>query len=587
MKRLFAACVLILSGLLPAGQALAWNTKGHMAIAAVAYSRLSRAERAKVFALLKSHPDFPRLSKLAGPPEGADYEVRLFMYAACWADFIRDGDARFYDEQSPDPRPTRRLYGFPDMGTHWHWHYKPRGFRDDGSEVALADAAFADDVQSKISDFKTALADPGVSDTHKGYFLAWLEHAVGDAHQPMHCATRVAPDAPQGDAFGSQFEIFPITVRGAEKPAANLHDLWDSLLGEDSSPRDVMLLVKRAEESNPHESAAQLAEGEWVEESFEYAKKMAYAPFVGRSSKRFPDWAYFDIVEMLLLERVKLAGQRLAGVLRQSLVGYAPPAPAPDKGATLHEPAAQAGAQASAGFFTVPVRATPEQARLMQESAQAVARHMKELRVDVYRVERIWPAQRRKMSLLAAAGAARQDALDAVERVGRPEDDSTRAAKLFFGDIVARYDEHLEVVRKSGPREYKAMRDRTLQLLRANYLAFEGAAKGRPLTFDLEVVSAPEGAGISYMRKGDAGYASDGKKTSVTLRNIVRAIWYFRAELPGYKTQEKSFDPYRETSNVLTFQLEPEPPPPPAPKGADGGRARPEQKRKRARARRP
>ena len=162
---------------------------------------------------------------------------------------------------------------------------------------------------------------------------------------------------------------------------------------------------------------------------------------------------------------------------------------------------------------------------------------------------------------------------------------------MFFSDIVARYDEQLVTIWNSKPGELRAVRVQTFQLLEDNYRAFARAAQGQPLTFDLEVVSAPEGADISYMRKGDAAYASDGKKTSVMLRNIVRAIWYFRVELPGYRTQEKSFDPYRETNNVLTFHLEPQPPPPPpaTPKVTGGARgsARGGQKRRRARARRP
>ena len=52
----FAISVLLFFTLtLPAA---AWNDKGHMIIARLAWNQLSEAERAKAISILKRHPDF-------------------------------------------------------------------------------------------------------------------------------------------------------------------------------------------------------------------------------------------------------------------------------------------------------------------------------------------------------------------------------------------------------------------------------------------------------------------------------------------------------------------------------------------------
>ena len=59
----------------------------------------------------------------------------------------------------------------------------------------------------------------------KSFALRLLIHYLGDIHQPLHCASRVDDEYPEGDRGGNSF---PLRVSGFR----NLHMLWDSVLEE-------------------------------------------------------------------------------------------------------------------------------------------------------------------------------------------------------------------------------------------------------------------------------------------------------------------------------------------------------------------
>src|SRR5262245_37454665 len=68
--------------------AFAWNDRGHMIVARIAYQRLNDADRAKIHKILKQHPHYE--SYLAKDrPEEASEEEWVFVRAATWCDNIR------------------------------------------------------------------------------------------------------------------------------------------------------------------------------------------------------------------------------------------------------------------------------------------------------------------------------------------------------------------------------------------------------------------------------------------------------------------------------------------------------------------
>src|SRR6188768_4415655 len=71
--------------------ALAWNNRGHMLSAMIAYAELKPEVRERVNAILKAHPQRDLLLRGA-PPEGPDRDMWVFAMAACWPDMLRGKD---------------------------------------------------------------------------------------------------------------------------------------------------------------------------------------------------------------------------------------------------------------------------------------------------------------------------------------------------------------------------------------------------------------------------------------------------------------------------------------------------------------
>lgn len=81
-------CVVL--GVVLSGQALAWNDRGHMTVAYLAYKQLTPTARDRVNALLKLNPKYSDWSatvdKEAPGASADDKNLMIFMIAATWAD---------------------------------------------------------------------------------------------------------------------------------------------------------------------------------------------------------------------------------------------------------------------------------------------------------------------------------------------------------------------------------------------------------------------------------------------------------------------------------------------------------------------
>jgi hypothetical protein len=286
-----------------------------MVVAYIAYAHLSADTKARVDTVLRAHPDLATLSHLAGPSRGGSGAMRLFVEASRWPDIIKN-DGRFYDENNPNDAPTRRLSDFPDMKMHKPWHYIDIGFSTDGTPIAEPSPVNA---RSAIRDVRRAIRDPHVSASHEAYDLSWLEHLVGDVHQPLHCAARFSKAHPHGDDGGTKYAIVPLELPGVAFTVDNLHAVWDDVLGDDTRFTTVAAIAKQAEATSPPEPLDVAYESVWIQESFEYAKSAVYRPLDGQSGTPTISPAYVDAVRALALQRIKLAGHRLAAVIGSDL----------------------------------------------------------------------------------------------------------------------------------------------------------------------------------------------------------------------------------------------------------------------------
>ncbi len=316
MKRVIltgALCVVM------SAPAAAWNAKGHMTVAAVAWKNMTPQSRAKASALLRLNPDYPVWVR--GVP-AADVDVVAFLRASTWPDQIR---STYQDDgSSPANRPTdAQNIGFADCLKHRYWHFRDIPFSRDGTRLEQPEDPNA---LTQIRAFSAAIANPGTSDDVKSYDLAWLLHLVGDMHQPLHATSRFTSTSRHGDNGGNSVTL---CERGHACSSRNtLHGFWDGALGNSDSPASALRLAcLRPPSAGSHcltdapQTAVAIADsGTWVLESFELARTVAYKRPVGPGKGPYYATArYKAVVGSTAESQVALGGARLAALLDQIL----------------------------------------------------------------------------------------------------------------------------------------------------------------------------------------------------------------------------------------------------------------------------
>lgn len=312
--------VAMTAALLVGSSAGAWNSKGHMTVAAAAWKDMTPEARAKASALLRLNPDYPNWVRGAS---SQDADVVAFVKAATWPDQIRGTYEE--DGSSPPGRPTdAQNIGYSDCLKHRYWHFKDIPFSKDGT--ALEDA-LEPNALTEIRTFSTSLANPATSDEIKSYDLAWLLHLVGDVHQPLHATSRFSASSPHGDHGGNSVTL---CVRGhsCSKRFNSLHAYWDDALGNGDSASSALRLAcvqtaAPAAHCLPTATAEAVAIDDperWVMESFELARSVVYKRPIGPGKGPYYVTArYKAAVGSTAEQQVALAGARLAKLLNAAL----------------------------------------------------------------------------------------------------------------------------------------------------------------------------------------------------------------------------------------------------------------------------
>jgi hypothetical protein len=297
-------------------QAFAWNDRGHMSVAYVAYKQLTPTTRDRVNTLLKLNPKYNDwAAKVDGEVPNAsadDKNLMIFMIAATWADqikrdsnYIKDGSqGGNRPEGSPDPG---RNTGYDDLLMHKYFHFIDTPFATDGTALPAIPTPNA---QERIALFRTVLASTS-ADGLKSYDMTWLLHLVGDIHQPLHAATRVSSTDPDGDAGGNLVKL--------DCSKCELHAFWDDLLGTQNSLKTVMKAARKLPQADAA-LAAKSDEKDWIAESFLAAQQTAYvAPIAAGDGPFTLTTKYKKDAGKLAKQRVVLAGTRLANLLNTEL----------------------------------------------------------------------------------------------------------------------------------------------------------------------------------------------------------------------------------------------------------------------------
>jgi hypothetical protein len=241
-----------------AGDAHAWNLRGHMMVAATAWDQLTPQAKARASQLLRLNPDHKTWIK--GIPSASRDKI-AFTRAAGWPDDLKSKHDYTNDHDLSAPGATQNV-GYSDHLQHRYWHFIDLPFSTDNTPLIQPDKPNA---ETQIKIFRETLASPSASDEVKSYDLVWLIHLIGDVHQPLHTTSRFSQQSPKGDRGGNDVML-------CAKPCRDeLHAFWDDLMGNGRSATAAASAAQKLPRA-PAGSANQQDVRAWIEESFEIAK---------------------------------------------------------------------------------------------------------------------------------------------------------------------------------------------------------------------------------------------------------------------------------------------------------------------------
>lgn len=242
----------------------AWNTMGHRIIAQIAYDNLTPQAKLKSEELINYLANaYPYSSS--------------FQMASAWPDFLKFENIHIYDS----------------------WHFYDQPYALDNTPTLPAPTP---NIITALNQSIIALKNPDTSQYEKAFFIRFLLHLTGDAHQPLHSINFFSKTYPQGD-------------QGGNLEPGKLHAQWDNVLGLfdhacgpiPSKSQQTKCFAKQleAEYSQDYfkQKATDLAPENWLEESFTLAKT---AVFSEESTAQKQEYAK---------QQLALAGYRLANIL--------------------------------------------------------------------------------------------------------------------------------------------------------------------------------------------------------------------------------------------------------------------------------
>jgi hypothetical protein len=311
----FCLVALLAGACLPA---LAWDETGHKITAYIAWQQMSPAVRDRVFRTMLKAPDDSEVTAYWLSYGSRSEEVRrkeFFVLMATWADIIKDRtrNARY------------RKYN------NSNWHYTDTFWTDRSGRIEILPAPEDGGLAlEKIIDFDKVIRGTAL-DEQKAIAIVWLEHLIGDIHQPLHTSARVTETEPKGDQGGN---LFYLTPKGTPREKQdNLHSFWDGSIGRTMRNEDgecdedyIEPIAQKIMKQHPLGKLNQkLAPGrfaDWVKESLSLAQQEVYSSDLKRAEA--PSDKYRKKAFKIAQERLALAGYRI-GTLFNEVFGTVGP----------------------------------------------------------------------------------------------------------------------------------------------------------------------------------------------------------------------------------------------------------------------
>ncbi len=292
-----------------------WDETGHKISAYIAWSKMTPDARDRVVKILLSAPEDSDLATYYMTYGTRAEEIRkreYFMLISTWPDIIRDRNFEV----------RMRKYH------HSNWHYSDTFWttKDGKIETLKAPEDGGKALERLIEDTRTI--NGNAPDAQKAVTIAWLQHLIGDLHQPLHTSARVTDMERNGDQGGN---LFLLTPQGTPRERQeNLHWFWDSIIvrnipnkNSDCDADYVDPLAEKIMKKYPlAKMGSRLAPGkfeDWIKESLTAAQNDVFSADL----KRFemPSDKYKKKAMKIAEERLALAGYRMAAVFNQAFGG--------------------------------------------------------------------------------------------------------------------------------------------------------------------------------------------------------------------------------------------------------------------------
>lgn len=315
---------------------LAWDDAGHRLTAYIAWQRMTPAARDEVFRILMKAPETSDLSVFyIGYNSRSDAAKKLdfFMTAANWSDIIRSKD-------------------FPVRYDTYHkgnWHYADKYWRQNGETAIVISEMGGKDSDgkaiTKLYDFEKILRNPAANDADKAIALAWFLHVGGDIHNPLHNASRVTEEEPEGDSGGNAFLLSPKDAPREDR--LNLHSFWDQIITRNLPRKDdkgdteyIGDVARRVTDRFPYnklKDRLKLGDFEaWHQEGFALLPKQVYPESLKRGE--MPSKNYQENTFKIGEEQLALAGYRMGDMFNDMFDGTTSAKSAEKQTASTNDP---------------------------------------------------------------------------------------------------------------------------------------------------------------------------------------------------------------------------------------------------------
>jgi S1/P1 Nuclease len=295
--------------------AFAWGNEGHMMVAAVAWEKLTPAVKTEVSRLLKLNPQY---DSWTDGVSAADKDEVAFIMAATWPDFIKSQEGYTDDGEHPTSPDAAQNIGYADKTQHRYWHFYDTPFSPDETPTKGPDAVNAlTQIRMFVKALKTSKDDSVLS-----YDVVWLEHMVGDVHQPLHATSRFDVDDPAGDEGANRVHLCSANQTDPSKCKADLHAFWDDAPGTKKDP-EAAKQKAQALPSAPADQTRDLKPADWIHESFTLAQSQVYVDPIDIGDGPFTlTAAYRANSRNVANKQIALAGARLANLLNANIVTH-------------------------------------------------------------------------------------------------------------------------------------------------------------------------------------------------------------------------------------------------------------------------